>query len=255
MLLVVVYVGAVAVLFLFVVMMLDVDFTELRQGFLAISAGRRADRRRAARRAADRAVGAGPSRPRWRAPSRRRSPIRTRFRIPRRSGNCSTRATSSCFQAAGLVLLVADDRRHRADAAPQDQRQAPGRRRPGQPVADGRAARHQARPGRLRGTEPASWKSVFPLSRGRGDPVHDRRVRHFPEPQERHHHPDVGRADPARRQHLNFVAFSSFLGDLVGQIFALFVLSPSRRPRRRSASRSSSSTSATAPRSQWKTSI
>jgi NADH-quinone oxidoreductase subunit J len=35
MLLVVVYVGAVAVLFLFVVMMLDVDFVELRQGFLA----------------------------------------------------------------------------------------------------------------------------------------------------------------------------------------------------------------------------
>src|SRR5437667_4994689 len=34
MMLIVVYVGAVAVLFLFVVMMLDVDFTELRQGFL-----------------------------------------------------------------------------------------------------------------------------------------------------------------------------------------------------------------------------
>ncbi len=34
MLLVVVYVGAVAVLFLFVVMMLDVDFTELRSGLL-----------------------------------------------------------------------------------------------------------------------------------------------------------------------------------------------------------------------------
>ncbi len=34
MLLVVVYVGAVAVLFLFVVMMLDVDFVELNQGFL-----------------------------------------------------------------------------------------------------------------------------------------------------------------------------------------------------------------------------
>ena len=33
-LLVMVYVGAVAVLFLFVVMMLDVDFTELKQGFL-----------------------------------------------------------------------------------------------------------------------------------------------------------------------------------------------------------------------------
>jgi len=35
MLLVIVYVGAVAVLFLFVVMMLDVDFVELKQGFLS----------------------------------------------------------------------------------------------------------------------------------------------------------------------------------------------------------------------------
>src|SRR6184192_2069476 len=35
MILVVVYVGAVAVLFLFVVMMLDIDFMELRRGFLA----------------------------------------------------------------------------------------------------------------------------------------------------------------------------------------------------------------------------
>ena len=34
MILIVVYVGAVAVLFLFVVMMLDVDFTEFKQGFL-----------------------------------------------------------------------------------------------------------------------------------------------------------------------------------------------------------------------------
>src|SRR5205807_1296238 len=34
MILIIVYVGAVAVLFLFVVMMLDVDFAELRQGYL-----------------------------------------------------------------------------------------------------------------------------------------------------------------------------------------------------------------------------
>src|SRR3982750_2394183 len=34
MILIVVYVGAVAVLFLFVIMMLDVDFVELREGFL-----------------------------------------------------------------------------------------------------------------------------------------------------------------------------------------------------------------------------
>ncbi|MEE9347322.1 MAG: NADH-quinone oxidoreductase subunit J, partial [Robiginitomaculum sp.] len=33
-LLIMVYVGAVAVLFLFVVMMLDVDFVEMKQGFL-----------------------------------------------------------------------------------------------------------------------------------------------------------------------------------------------------------------------------
>ncbi len=34
MMLIVVYVGAVAVLFLFVVMLLDVDFAELKQGFV-----------------------------------------------------------------------------------------------------------------------------------------------------------------------------------------------------------------------------
>ncbi|NJL55219.1 NADH-quinone oxidoreductase subunit J, partial [bacterium] len=34
MILIIVYVGAVAVLFMFVVMMLDINFTELRQGFL-----------------------------------------------------------------------------------------------------------------------------------------------------------------------------------------------------------------------------
>ena len=41
MILVVVYVGAVAVLFLFVVMMLDIDFAELKQRRAAISAARR----------------------------------------------------------------------------------------------------------------------------------------------------------------------------------------------------------------------
>src|SRR5678815_4677683 len=35
MILIIVYVGAVLVLFLFVVMMLDIDFAELRQGFLS----------------------------------------------------------------------------------------------------------------------------------------------------------------------------------------------------------------------------
>ena len=42
MILIIVYVGAVAVLFLFVVMMLDIRFTELRQGFLKQPVGLRA---------------------------------------------------------------------------------------------------------------------------------------------------------------------------------------------------------------------
>ena len=50
MLLVIVYVGAVAVLFLFVVMMLDIDFAALRSGFTAQPAVRVADRAGAAGR-------------------------------------------------------------------------------------------------------------------------------------------------------------------------------------------------------------
>ncbi len=106
MILVVVYVGAVAVLFLFVVMMLDVDFAELRQGFqqyLPIGA----------------LIGAiflasccwssapGPSirascRRRWamsRAP--RTSPT------PRRCGRVIYTEYAYFFQIAGLILLVA----------------------------------------------------------------------------------------------------------------------------------------------------
>ena len=45
MMLIVVYVGAVAVLFLFVVMLLDVDFAQMKQGFVQYRAGRRLDRR------------------------------------------------------------------------------------------------------------------------------------------------------------------------------------------------------------------
>ena len=93
MILIVVYVGAVAVLFLFVVMMLDVDFAELRQGFLqylpvGALVGIDLPRRTAAggRRLGDRPgpaagdLGADPARP---------SPT------PRRSASCSTRTTST----------------------------------------------------------------------------------------------------------------------------------------------------------------
>ena len=94
MILIVVYVGAVAVLFLFVVMMLDVDFAELRQGFLnylpigalvgAVLLAELSDR---GRRLGDRA-GCRPE------PSPRRSRLQATSTIPRRSGSCSTRATS-----------------------------------------------------------------------------------------------------------------------------------------------------------------
>jgi NADH-quinone oxidoreductase subunit J len=105
MLLIVVYVGAVAVLFLFVVMMLDVDFAELRQGFaqylpfggwspvvLAGDDGRRRDGRHQRRGGRER---------------RCRTPRRAACPTPRRSAGCSTPTTSSSSRLAGLVLLVA----------------------------------------------------------------------------------------------------------------------------------------------------
>ena len=106
MILVIVYVGAVAVLFLFVVMMLDIDFVELREGFLqylpigalvglvllvelVLVFGAWAiapESRRAA---------AAPM------PRRRRSPT------PRRSGALLYTRYVYSFQAAGVILLVA----------------------------------------------------------------------------------------------------------------------------------------------------
>ena len=94
MILVVVYVGAVLVLFLFVVMMLDVDFAVLRAGFLkylpigatiGLSASGRADPDRAA-----------PGSPRPTSPRRRRRRPPPTSATPRRSGSFSIRATSIC---------------------------------------------------------------------------------------------------------------------------------------------------------------
>ncbi len=92
MILVVVYVGAVAVLFLFVVMMLDVDFAELKQGFLqylpvgmlvglVVLVELITGHRRLERGAAGRAV------------ARRR---RARCPTPPRSAACSIRNMSIC---------------------------------------------------------------------------------------------------------------------------------------------------------------
>ena len=98
MILLVVYVGAVAVLFLFVVMMLDVDFAELRQGFLQYAADRRAGRADPAGRADRRArrlhvrAAAGARR----SPSRSRDlAARDQHRGARRRSSTPTTSTTS----------------------------------------------------------------------------------------------------------------------------------------------------------------
>ena len=107
MLLVVVYVGAVAVLFLFVVMMLDVDFAAAAPGLRALHADRRADRRRS-----------WPSRWWWSpTPSPPGARPAERDADGRRAPRDVTNAEAIgrvlytdyvyFFQAAGMVLLVA----------------------------------------------------------------------------------------------------------------------------------------------------
>ena len=107
MILVVVYVGAVAVLFLFVVMMLDVDFAELRAGLPAIPADRRAGRHHPAGRAGPgarrRADLAGDGGKRGRADAAARPSVTTSRAI----GELLYTRYIFFFQMAGLVLLVA----------------------------------------------------------------------------------------------------------------------------------------------------
>ena len=105
MILVIVYVGAVAVLFLFVVMMLDVDFAELKQGFHAQSADRRHHRRHRACRTGVLRRGLAPQQP---AHS-------TQTASPALHGVTNTAALGRVlytqyaylFEASGLVLLTA----------------------------------------------------------------------------------------------------------------------------------------------------
>jgi NADH-quinone oxidoreductase subunit J len=146
MLLVVVYVGAVAVLFLFVVMMLDVDFAALRQGFAQylpfglLVAGVLAvemvlvsvsGRHHAARR-----------RPRRRWPMARRPDVTNTEAI----GRVLYTDYVYFFQAAGLVLLVAMigaivlTLRHKPGVAPEH-------RRPGRAHAQDRHAHRQIKSG------------------------------------------------------------------------------------------------------------
>ena len=221
MILVVVYVGAVAVLFLFVVMMLDVDFAELRAGLPAISADRRAGRRHPARRTAARGRRPGRSRPACRSASPRRS---------RPADSHQHRgARPRALHALRLLLpgrrpgaAGRHDRRHRADAAPQARRQAAEHRRAGARAPAASVDRGASRSGR-----------------GEGIVAHDHRARPLSAVAAILFTLGMFGIFLNRKNviiilmsielillavNINLVAFSAFLGDLVGQVFALIVL-------------------------------
>ena len=95
MVLVVVYVGAVAVLFLFVVMMLDINFVRLREGFLQYLPVGAPDRPRPAGRAGPGARHLG-AHARDDRDGRRAAGAGRRAPTPRRWATCSTPTTSTC---------------------------------------------------------------------------------------------------------------------------------------------------------------
>ena len=97
MILIVVYVGAVAVLFLFVVMLLDVDFARMRQGFVQYLPQGLLDRAlRGLRALATSSRGWGPRR--GPPPPRR---LRARSATRPRSAKCSTPAISTSSRRRG----------------------------------------------------------------------------------------------------------------------------------------------------------
>ena len=107
MILVIVYVGAVAVLFLFVVMMLDINFVALRRGLPAVFAGGRAGRAGAAGRVDSDLRRLDPV-ARYRLGCLRRRPRRWRRRRNTAAlGRAALHAYIYAFQVAGLILLVA----------------------------------------------------------------------------------------------------------------------------------------------------
>ena len=201
MILVIVYVGAVAVLFLFVVMMLDIDFARAARAafvrYLPIGAlvGLRPARRAGA---GVRRLGGG-ARP-WTIVGAAPLPAPPLSATPARSATCSIPAIVFAFQAAGLILLVAMigaivlTLRHRAGVRRQSIAEQLARTR-------ARIGRGRQSAGSAQGVADMLTIGLAALPDRRRDPVHARHLRHLPQPQERHHHPDVDRADAACGQH------------------------------------------------------
>ena len=242
MILIVVYVGAVAVLFLFVVMMLDVDFAELRQGFLqylpiggiiaffvAVELGYRRRTRLDAfagnRRAASR-------RP-------RRHGIQHRGARP-----CALYAVFLLLPGGGPDPVDRDDRRDRADFTPQSGRQAAEHRRSGRAHAGrrGRASKKALPGGRVTWDlfEPSAGLTPQRTSaRGFGRKPMTPSLTHFLVVAAILFTIGVSGIILNRKNiiivlmsvelillsvNINLVAFSTTFDDLTGQVFALFVL-------------------------------
>ena len=206
MILAIVYVGAVAVLFMFVVMMLDIDFARVREGVLRylpvggtiglvllvelgfVVAAHPLRRRRACAACVPRSP---PAWPRARGPTN----------AEHAWGACSTPTIFTCSRPPGwscswpMIGAIALSLRERSGV----RRQKPAR--PG-PRGGGRG-----RPSRFRKVPPGTGScrameiALSALSRRRGDPLRARHFRRLPQPQERHRHPHVDRADAACGQH------------------------------------------------------
>ena len=188
MILVVVYVGAVAVLFMFVVMMLESarfraggNDRFLRLGFwwlillaeLVLVGGTYG--------------GGGAEEP--------AATATCAVSNSRRSATCSTPSLLP-FQAAGHDPAGRDHRCHHPDPAAPAGAAAGYRAARSAACARRRSSCARCAPGAACDGDPG-----LALPDAGRHPVHDRRGRDLREPQERHHHLDVDRADPARGQH------------------------------------------------------
>ncbi len=204
MMLVVVYVGAVAVLFLFVVMMLDVDFAELRQGFCNIC-----------RSGTPSAPCSSPSSVRGRGLGDRARggarDLRCRRRRRKHAGAGEVLYTRYVFVSSRRRHdpLYRDDRgdRHDLQRKPASGVHAGDREQ----VARIRRRAIEVRQGLVRGIGGAAMTiGLLSLSVGRRDPVHNRDFRHLSQPQASSSF-DVGRVYLVA-VNMNLVAFLAFLG-------------------------------------------
>ena len=222
MILVVVYVGAVAVLFLFVVMMLDVDFAELREGFLQYLPVGARGRRAIFLAELVLVVGGwaiGPSVP---AGDHRADPAGRRHVNTEALGARALHALHLLLPGGGPGAAGRHDRRDRADAAPQ-----------------ARASSARTSPSRSRARK-ASAIEIVKVRPGQG--LWDDMtigLGHYLTVAAILFTLGIFGIFLNRKNviiilmsielillavNINLVAFSTFLGDLVGQVFALLVL-------------------------------